>query len=246
MSSPAVGASAQPSSLSSISSKSLVALTGLGLVGFVIAHLLGNLQVYLGPLDNGEALNRYAHFLKSNPELLWTGRLGLLVLFLAHLGLTLRVQLANRAARPERYVFERRIQATAGSRTMLLTGLVILTFLLYHLAHFTVGLTHPEQFASRTELHGEKVHDVYRMVVLGFRDPLTSILYIVAMVFLGLHLSHGVQSAFQSLGLTNHAWAATIRKVGLGVTLFVVIGNISIPLTILLGLVGRNVSTGGL
>jgi succinate dehydrogenase / fumarate reductase cytochrome b subunit len=125
---------------------------------------------------------------------------------------------------------------------MLLSGLVLLTFVLYHLSHFTFFLVHPEFSALRDTEHR---HDVYRMVLLGFRDPLTSGLYIVAMVLLGLHLSHGVPSAFQSLGLSNQAWAPTIRKLGLGVTLFVVIGNISIPLTILLGLFGHDVSTAG-
>jgi succinate dehydrogenase / fumarate reductase cytochrome b subunit len=245
MSSPAVDASTRTSPLSSISSKSLVAVTGLGLVGFVIGHLVGNLQVYAGPFDNGEMLNRYAHWLKGNPELLWPARLGLLAIFLLHVYLTLRLRFENWAARPTRYVIDRRIQASAGSRTMVVSGLVILAFVLYHLAHFTLGLTHPEHFARKVVLHGEEVADVYAMVVLGFRDPLVSGLYIVSMVLLGLHLSHGIPSALQSLGLSNSAWAATIRKVGLGLTYLIVIGNISMPLTILLGLVGRNVTAGG-
>lgn len=246
MNGPVARVSARTFPLSSVGSKSLVALTGLALVGFVIAHLLGNLQVYLGDWDNGEALNKYAHFLKSNPELLWPARIGLLAVFLLHLGLTIRLRLDNRTARPTPYVFHRHIQASAGSRTMLLTGLVILAFLLYHLAHFTLGWTHREAFLLRTKLHdGTEVQNVYGMVVYGFREPLVSGFYIVAMLLLGWHLSHGIPSAFQSLGLNNQAWAPTIRKLGLGVTLFVVIGNISIPLTILLGLVGRNVSVGG-
>lgn len=248
MSSPAAGVSTRSSPLSSLGSKYLVAVTGLGLVGFVLAHLLGNLQVYAGPFDQGEMLNRYAHWLKSNPELLWPMRLGLLAIFLVHIALTLRLRSENVSARPTRYVIDRRIQASTGSRTMVLTGLVILAFVLYHLAQFTLGLTHPEDFARKMTLHGERVPDVYAMVVLGFRSPVVAGLYVVAMILLGLHLSHGIPSSLQSLGLSNGAWAATIRRVGLGLTLFIVAGNISMPLAILFRLVGNNVSgtpTGG-
>ena len=116
MSSPAVDASTYPSRLSSLGSKYVVALTGLGLVGFVLGHLAGNLQVYAGPFDNGEMINRYAHWLKSNPELLWPARLGLLAIFLAHIFLTVRLSIDNRSARPTRYVIDRRIQASPGAR----------------------------------------------------------------------------------------------------------------------------------
>ena len=120
-----------------ISSKYVVALTGLALTGFVLIHMLGNLLVFVGR----EQLNNYAHTLKSNPGLLWTARLGLLVMFVVHIYLALQLKLKNRAARPTAYVFQHTEEASFASRTMVWSGLAILFFLLYHLAHFTLGLT---------------------------------------------------------------------------------------------------------
>ncbi|MGQ0553388.1 MAG: succinate dehydrogenase cytochrome b subunit [Planctomycetota bacterium] len=215
---------------SSLGRKILVALTGLGLLGFVLAHMLGNLQVFLGP----EALNAYAENLKGLGPLLWVARIGLLALALTHVVLALRTAAQNRAARPVPYVASGRVQSTPGARSMTLTGLMILAFVLYHLAHFTWGATHPEHFALRD---GEGRPDVYSMVVLGFQQPGITGLYCVAMLLLGLHLSHGVASTCQTLGLNSPVWAPRIRSAGYGITALIVLGNLSIPLAVLLGLV---------
>ena len=120
---------------SSVGSKFLVALTGLGLTGFVYVHMAGNLLVFQGPA----ALNDYAQFLKDHAGLLWTARIGLVTLFIIHIGLALRLTIRNQAARPTRYVHEETVQASWASRHMALTGLVILAFVIFHLLHFTRG-----------------------------------------------------------------------------------------------------------
>jgi succinate dehydrogenase / fumarate reductase cytochrome b subunit len=215
---------------STVSSKYVVAVTGWILTGFVLVHMLGNLLVYAGR----DALNNYAHTLKANPGLLWSARLILLAAFLVHIGLSLKLKLRNKAARPTQYVFQHTEEASFASRTMVWTGLAIFFFVLYHLAHFTVGLTDAQHF----ELHDPRgYHDVYSMVVYGFQSPIVSGLYILAMVFLGLHMSHGVQSTFQSLGITRQRWDALIYRLGMALTLIVVIGNISMPLSILFGFI---------
>ncbi len=120
----------------SVGSKFLMSLTGLGLIAFVIVHMIGNLLVFAGR----DALNSYAHMLKENGELLWLARGGLLTIFVVHVILGIRLTLANRAARPVRYQRDATVQASLASRHMLLTGLVLLAFILYHLAHFTLGV----------------------------------------------------------------------------------------------------------
>src|SRR5262245_25657755 len=114
---------------SSLGKKYLMALTGLALIGFVIAHMSGNLLIFAGR----DALNSYAHALKDRPALLWTARTGLLAIFLLHVYLGLVLSLQNRAARPSRYVYEDTLHASWASRHMLLTGLVLLAFIVYHL-----------------------------------------------------------------------------------------------------------------
>lgn len=222
---------------SSIGRKILVAATGVALLGFVIAHMLGNLQVFLGP----DALNSYAKSLKDLGPLLWAMRLGLIAVFVVHIALAVRLALENKAARPQRYVHDGRVQATTASRTMILTGLMVLLFVLYHLAHFTLGLTHPDHFASEEmvpSLAGEVArHDVYSMVVLGFQSPLVSGLYIAAMALLALHLSHAVASVVQTLGWNDPSREVMVRRVGTGLAWIIFLGNTSIPVAVLTGLV---------
>src|SRR4051794_22955462 len=162
---------------SSLGRKFLMALTGLGLTGFVIAHLLGNLQVFLGR----EALNSYAAGLKHLGGLLWIARGGLLAIFVLHVAYGVNLWLANRAARPVLYHFKQYREATLASRTMIWTGLVILVFVLFHLAHYTFFLVSPD-FSELHDAQGR--HDVYAMTILGFRNPFISLLYVVAMALL--------------------------------------------------------------
>ncbi len=214
--------------LSSVGSKYIMALTGLGLMIFVIAHMSGNLLIYLGK----DALNEYAHGLMAHPFLLWSARCGLLAIFLIHLFFAWRTNQENEAARPIRYVHEDTIQANWASRHMMLTGLVILLFVIYHLLHFTFGVTDPEHFKYALD---PKEGDVAGMVIAGFQQPGIALTYIVAQIFLGLHLWHGGSSWLQHLGLNGRGYDAVINHVGAVVAAVVVAGNCSIPLAILLG-----------
>jgi len=216
---------------SSLASKFLMGLTGLGLTGFVFAHMLGNFQVFSGP----EPLNSYAAALKHMAGLLWTARIGLLAIFVLHIAYGVKLWAANRAARPVLYHFKKYREASLASRTMLWTGLVILAFVLFHLAHYTFFWVNPG-FADLRDDAGR--HDVYRMTIYGFRNPLVSLFYIAALALLAFHLSHGFQSLFQSLGLNHPHWEGLLRGASLVVAWIVFLGNSSMPLAVFLRLVG--------
>lgn len=220
---------------STIGMKWVMGLTGAGLVLFVLVHMLGNLQMYLGP----DAINTYAEKLQHLGGLLWAARAGLLTLFALHVTSAIRLTLLNRAARPVAYqVVTPQVSAYA-ARTMMVGGIVLVTFVAYHLAHFTLGLTDSANFT----LHdAQGRHDVYAMVVLGFRQPLVALLYIVAMVPLALHFQHGASSVFQTLGANHPRYNRLFRAVGpvLGAVIF--IGNVSIPLAILAGVIAYPVA----
>jgi succinate dehydrogenase / fumarate reductase, cytochrome b subunit len=217
----------------SVGGKVVIALTGLGLTGFVIMHMLGNLQIFMGQ----DKINTYAKFLKDLGPLLWVARIGLLVLLVLHLVLSIRLTLRARQARPIPYVHEDTIQASMASRTMIWTGLVIFAFLVFHLSHYTFGWIGTAQVVSGADvkpigyldLHDPAGrHDVYSMTILGFMNPVVSILYIVAQLLLLMHLSHGVGSLFQTLGVNSPRWQTTIRGLSWAVALIVGLGNIGI------------------
>jgi succinate dehydrogenase / fumarate reductase cytochrome b subunit len=217
--------------LSSLGSKYVMALTGLGLILFVLAHMAGNLLIFAGR----EALNAYAHGLEEHPGLVWTARVGLLAIFVIHIYLGIRLTWNNTDARPVRYVYEDTVRASWASRHMLLTGLVILTFVIYHLLHFTFGVTDPKDFKGNTAHDPKGYADVAGMVVGGFAQPLVALGYVVAMLLLGLHLWHGASSWFQSLGLNRRGYDRIVNRVGPVLAAIVIIGNCSIPLAILSG-----------
>lgn len=210
---------------SSIGKKFVMAVSGLALFGFVIAHMLANLQIFLGP----EPLNAYGEFLKSKPGLLWTARLGLLLMVILHILMSVQLTRENRAARPVGYDKAKPPSASYASRTLFMSGLIIFAFLVYHLMHFTLGLTNPE-FIHLEDAQGR--HDVYRMSVLGFSQPLVSFFYIFAMGLLCLHLSHGVSSWVQSLGWRSKNWVG-IDRFAKGAALLIFLGNCSIPFAVL-------------
>lgn len=210
--------------------KQIVGLTGFLLAGFVLGHLLGNLQIFLGP----DAINSYAANLKSLPGPLWTARVGLLAVLVAHLWGVFTLWKRNAKAREKDYNTRKPIDSTLASRSMMLTGLVILFFVGYHLAHFTFGWTDPQNYHL---VDDQGRHDVYSMMALGFRQPLVSGLYIIAMGLLGLHLGHGVASLFQTAGIRTMQFRQWTDLIGRGFALLIVIGNISIPLACLAGLV---------
>jgi succinate dehydrogenase / fumarate reductase cytochrome b subunit len=220
---------------SSVGKKLLVALTGLALLAFLAVHLAGNLLIYRGP----DELNAYAHELKTllHGSAVWIARAGLLGAFLVHVLLTISLVKENRSARPVGYRKPSTIQATLASRTMILSGLVILAFAVYHLLHFTVQVTHPDYRTLTYDLHGETVHDVYSMVVRGFSSVPVSAFYILSMFLLCAHLSHGFASVFQTLGLRSKQTAALLKGLGWVYALVIFFGNISIPVSVLAGLI---------
>jgi succinate dehydrogenase / fumarate reductase cytochrome b subunit len=205
---------------STIGRKLLMAVTGVVLIVFVVGHLVGNLQVFEDP----DRINGYSHFLQSLGPALWAARIFLLVCVAApHLGGDRpRARGAGRARGDEPYAVKKWIQATVASRYMRWTGYVVLAFILYHLAQFTVGVAQPGTFKAnlphytmKGDYHvlgvtvvpaGTEVLDVRSMVILGFGNPLVAVFYIVAVGLLSLHLLHGADSLFQTLGWRNHRW----------------------------------------
>ena len=214
---------------SSLGKKYIMAITGFLLFLFVIVHMLGNLQVYLGQ----EPMNAYAALLKSKPGLLWTARVGLFIIAVLHIVSALQLAAQNRDARPEPYAEGKPI-ASLASRTILVTGLIIFAFIIYHLMHFTLGVTNPD-FMELHDALGH--HDVYRMVIEGFRNPWVSAFYITSMGLLCLHLSHGVSSLFQSLGIRRRTTLAAFNRFAQISAIVIFIGNVSIPISILAGVV---------
>ena len=224
---------------SSVGAKITVALSGLGLVTFSIFHMIGNLKVFSGP----DAINAYASFLKHDLGLLiWIARAGLLGIFVLHLTLAIRLALRSKAARPVPYAHPGSVQATVSSRTMIWSGAVVGLFILFHLAHYTFALVHGAedatgQFVNYLDLKDHKGrHDVYRMLVAGFTTPWLAVLYIVAQVVLFVHLLHGVQSSFQTLGLKNGRFRPVIRVLGFAVAATVLLGNLAIVIGVWAGL----------
>jgi succinate dehydrogenase / fumarate reductase cytochrome b subunit len=209
---------------SPVGAKMIMALTGLLLTGFVLAHLSGNLLVFAGP----EAFNAYAQGMQSLGALLWVARAGLLAVFLLHLKMAMKLTIENKSARPVGYAHEATIQATIASRYMAHTGLMLLAFVLYHLAHYTFKVANPEIAALPD---GE----AYQMVIIGFSSPVISGFYVLAMACLATHLRHGVSSAFQSLGIYHGNLNPIISKLGPLVAAIVFIGFSSIPVAVLTG-----------
>jgi succinate dehydrogenase / fumarate reductase cytochrome b subunit len=225
---------------SSLGKKYAMALTGAALFLFVIGHLAGNLQIFGPP----ELINQYAHFLKSKPALLWSVRLGLLACVGLHIAAAVTLTQMNRAARPVPYAGGSAYGAPLNSRSMLVSGLVILAFVLYHLAHFTAllpGINGVGDFTRlRTVLDGEPVADVYAMVVLGFQVWWVALFYLVAQGLLFLHLGHGVASMFQSLGLRNHVWWPRIAALARVASIAIFVGYAAIPAAIYMRVVGAD------
>lgn len=219
---------------SSIGRKWIVALTGLALLLFLLGHMSGNLVIFLGP----EAFNEYAHFLHSmaHGAGLWIARLGLLAMFTLHVWFTILLARENRAARPERYRMERPVQAKTSTRLMIVSGLTILSFLVYHLLHFTVRV--PNDYETyQTTLHGDPTHDAYSMVIAGFRWLPAVLFYLLGMALLCSHLHHGVASIFQTLGLRTRNNRAAIEWVGRVFAWVIFLGFVSVPLAVQLRLV---------
>lgn len=220
---------------SSIGRKIIVAVTGVALAGFVLGHMVGNLLLFLGP----EAINTYGDKLKSTGNLLWVARIGLLVFVGLHIYFTIKLTLENKRARGhEKYAVSSPRKSTLASRTMAISGLILLSFIVYHILHFTLhaGNDYGKLYTT-LESSGKRVHDVYTMVIHGFSWWPASLFYIVAMGLLSLHLSHGVSSMFQTLGIATARTWPLFKFIGVAFAVLIFVGNSSIPLAVLLGLV---------
>jgi succinate dehydrogenase / fumarate reductase cytochrome b subunit len=215
---------------SSIGKKYIVAITGVILVGFIVGHLLGNLQIFFGP----DYINSYAEKLRSLGVLLWVVRLGLLVVVVLHIYFTIRLAIDNRRARPVPYAQKEHVKSTIASRSMWISGLLLLAFIIYHIAHFTVQVADP-RFAL-LKMDPLNRHDVYSMMVYGFQNVFVSGFYIIAMYLLAMHLSHGASSFFQSLGLNNKTLTPRLAKGARIFAWLIFAGYVSMPVAVLLGI----------
>jgi succinate dehydrogenase / fumarate reductase cytochrome b subunit len=218
---------------SSLGKKYVMAGSGFILFLFVIGHLVGNLQIFLGP----EAINRYGHFLQSNPELIWPARLGLLLMLVLHVWSAIKISAENKAARPTQYAVYRPVASTYASRTMLMSGLIVFAFIVYHLLHFTVQAKYVnltgKSFVDFVD--PEKRHDIFKMMVVGFNNVWVSGFYVLGIALLCLHLSHGVSSMFQSIGWKNKAYTPVLNKGARALAVLIFVGYTSIPVSILVG-----------
>ena len=205
--------------------KIVMAITGVILLLFVIGHMVGNLQIYEGR----ERLNAYGQLLHSLSEVLWAVRAVLIVSVVLHIIATVQLALRNKAARPVGYSRREAINSSYASRTMYWSGPIVLAFVIFHLLHLTAGYIVP----GAAFIEG----DVYHNVVSGFQVWWISAWYIFAICLLGLHLRHGIWSMFQSVGLNHPRFTPLLKQAALWIAVIIVIGYISIPISVLLGLV---------
>ena len=205
--------------------KAVMAVTGAILFLFVIFHMIGNLQVFEGP----EQLNFYGSALRRFPEALWAARFVLLFAVILHIWSSIKLAVRKTSARPVGYASRQNTISSYASRTMYWSGPILLAFIIYHLLHLTVGYVHP----GGPFVEG----DVYHNLIAGFQVWYVSLWYIFSMILLGLHIRHGAWSMFQSLGLNHPRHTPILNKAAAALAVIIVVGYISIPISILLGLV---------
>jgi succinate dehydrogenase / fumarate reductase, cytochrome b subunit len=208
-----------------VGKKAVMAVTGFVLFGFIVGHLLGNLQVYEPP----EKINHYSEMLRSVPSLLWGARITLLISVFLHIWASFALWRLQRAARPVPYVKKANLHSTYASRTMMWSGPIILAFVIYHLLNFTFGTVHPGGPFDQ--------HNVYNNVVTGFQFWPSSVFYIIAMIMLCYHLYHGLWSMFQSLGFSHPVYTLWIQRCAKVAAILIAAGYISIPVAVLAGFI---------
>jgi succinate dehydrogenase / fumarate reductase, cytochrome b subunit len=206
-----------------IGKKVVMAVTGFVLTGFVLGHMVGNLQVFLGP----ERFNAYAALLQGMGGLLWLVRLVLLASVVLHIVAAVQLALLKLEARPVDYVKKAALVSTYAARTMIWSGPIVGAFLVYHILHFTTGTAHPDF------RHG----DVYHNFVIGFANPAVSLFYMVANILLAIHLYHGVWSMFQSIGVAHPRYTPWLKLLSQAFGFIIGFGNVSMPLAVLTGIV---------
>ncbi len=212
---------------SAVGRKLIMALTGILMVLFLCAHVLGNMAFHFGP----DAINAYAAHLKSLPPLLWLERAAMLAALAVHIWFGITLTLENYRSRPVNYTYRKYLTATFSSRTMIFTGLAILAFIIYHLLHFTVKVTSPENYYTI----GPEGHlDVYKMAGLSFAHPFITIVYIIALAAVLLHIWHGIASFFQTFGWNNDTTRPVVERASYTASVLIFLLFISIPLSFLL------------
>ncbi len=211
-----------------IGKKVVMAITGLILFGYVIGHLLGNLQIYSA---DHQQINRYAAFLHNPANVipLWVIRAALLAAVILHIVSAVQLWLQNRAARPLSYKKKADVPTSYAARTMRWSGVIVGAFIVFHILHLTVGSVLPIREIAANE------PDVRSNVITGFQNPLVAGFYILAMILLCMHLYHGLWSMFQSMGFSHPRYTPLLKKGAALVAILIAIGNISIPIAVLTG-----------
>lgn len=226
---------------STLSLKIVMALTGLAGAGFVLFHMVGNLQVFLGR----EAYNDYAEFMQGLGALKWAARLGLVTILVLHVATAIVLFKRNQTARPERYAELKQRRTSIAAMYMTELGLVLLFYIIYHIAHFTVGAVHTEfggiDYFVLEDLGKEGLRrDLYSHFIVSFQQPAIALTYIVASLALAAHLAHGATSMFKTLGLAIGRWRVPFEVVGPAFGVLVGLGNISMPIAVWAGIIGGN------
>jgi len=208
-----------------VGKKAVMAVSGVVLAGFVAVHLLGNLQIFMGP----DQFNGYARALKRLPELLWSVRILLLVMVLLHIWSSIQLAVIKSEARPQGYVKHKVAGSSYASRTMYMSGPIIAAFVVYHLMQFTFGVGGTPY----------DPYDAYGNVVAGFRSIPVAAFYILAMALLCLHLRHGLWSLFQTLGFYHPRYTPRIKALAAAAAFLIFLGFISIPVAVLIRAIPR-------
>jgi succinate dehydrogenase / fumarate reductase, cytochrome b subunit len=206
-----------------VGKKAVMAATGVVLAGFLVGHLLGNLQIFLGP----DRFNGYARLLKALPELLWSVRIALIISVTLHIWSSIQLAVVKGEARPIDYVRRKPIASSYASRTMYWSGPIVAAFIIYHLMQFTFGMGGTPYMES----------DPYGNVINGFRVPAVSLFYIVAMGMLCLHLRHGLSSIVQSLGFHHPRYTPRLKAASAIVATLIFFGFVSIPVAVMAGVI---------
>jgi len=214
---------------STIGLKAIMAVTGVIMFGYLVGHVTGNWLVFAGR----EKINAYSAFLHHAHLLLWGTRVLLLASVILHVWATARFLALRSEARPVAYGFKASHGSTFAARTMYWSGPVVLLFIIYHILHLTTGTVHPS-FHVNAETHQV---DVYQNLVDGFKAPLASGIYIVGMLAIGLHLSHGLWSMLQTVGVNRPNWECTLRSLAVVLGMGICAGFIAVPAAVLLGIV---------
>ena len=208
---------------STLGKKWLMAVTGIILFGFVVGHMLGNLQIYLGQ----EQLDHYAELLQANKPFLWAFRSVLLFSVSVHIWAAVVIWLRNRSARPVKYKMFNPPGLDYAARTMVWSGPIIALFVVYHVLDFTVGTANPDFIKG----------EVYHNIIASFSNPVIASIYIAANLLLAFHLYHGLWSLFQTFGWDHPRFGWIRRAVAIFFSVLIGAGNISIPLAVLTGIV---------